>query len=90
MVKSRVTVSTMMEVNEEYREKDKIATNATDHNIIRKKRPNPMPRTRGPSSAVFRLSKFGDGADIFPRYGKMVVAFIIHPCIVAIFWDGIW
>ena len=63
MVMSNVTVSTMTEVKVEYREKAKMATKEKDHSNMRKKRPNPIPKTRGPSSAAI-VSKFSEGADI--------------------------
>ena len=53
----------MIEVTDEYREKDNMVTKAKAHSRIRKKRPKPMPSTLGPSSAI-RFSSFCDGDDI--------------------------
>ena len=53
----------IIEVTDEYREKDNMVTKAKAHNRIRKKRPKPMPNTRGPSSAI-RFSSFCDGDDM--------------------------
>ena len=53
----------MIEVTDEYREKDNMVTKAKAHSRIRKKRPKPMPSTLGPSSAI-RFSSFCDEDDI--------------------------
>ena len=58
----------MIEVTDEYREKDNMVTKAKAHRRIRKKRPKPMPSTLGPSSAI-RFSSFCDGDDIVTLKG---------------------
>ena len=63
----------MIEVTDEYREKDNMVTKAKAHSRIRKKRPKPMPSTLGPSSAI-RFSSFCDGDDIILK-GKNVIFF---------------
>ena len=64
----------MIEVTDEYREKDNMVTKAKAHSRIRKKRPKPMPSTLGPSSAI-RFSSFCDGDDITlkGKYGGFFV-----------------
>ena len=42
----------MIEVTEEYLEKDNIVTKANAHSKMRKNNPRPIPSTLGPSSAI--------------------------------------
>ena len=65
----------MIEVTDEYREKDNMVTKAKAHSRIRKKRPKPMPSTLGPSSAI-RFSSFCDGDDITLK-GKNVLVLLL-------------
>ena len=66
----------MIEVTDEYREKDNMVTKAKAHSKIRKKRPKPMPSTLGPSSAI-RFSSFCDGDDITLK-GKNWGGFLLN------------
>lgn len=55
----------IVEVMVEYLLKASTATKAKDHNKMRKKRPRPMPKTLGPSSAATKLSTSLFNDDIF-------------------------
>ena len=65
----------MIEVTDEYREKDNMVTKAKAHRRIRKKRPKPMPSTLGPSSAI-RFSSFCDGDDITLKGENVIFSFL--------------
>ena len=55
----------IVEVIEEYLEKARIVTNANDHKRIKKNKPNPIPRTLGPSSTLMNSSGFAFGSISF-------------------------